>query len=204
MKRIVFMGRVIRKIISWKIAVEYEMAVIEFWSFLNNAWRENMRKIWLLLFSILALVSLSCSDLSFLAPTPAPVPTSTSTQTATPVPSFTPSPSMTPKPPTSTPDIVSLLLPSGTPVEMWNGIPIMPGAIAGEATAEGYTFSIREDTEAIQAFYGRELTRQGYDLFATGEGDEKNILLLMFMQGTEFVTISIMPGGDLMIVLIIA
>jgi hypothetical protein len=170
-------------------------------------WKEEKnqrRKIMTRNLALLLVLSFFVASCSTFVPAPTPTPT----QTATPVPTETPVPTATststPKPTlTATLDVISALLPSGTPVSEWNGVPIMPGAIAGEVGAEGYTFSIQADTKTIQEFYEWELAKQGFALFITGEGDEKNIQLLMFMKGSEFVTISIMPVDDLMIVLIL-
>lgn len=156
--------------------------------------------------ALLLALSLFVASCSTFAPAPTATPTSTATliPTDTPVPTATSTSTPTPKPTlTATLDVVKSLLPSGTPVSEWNGVPIMPGAIAGEVGAEGYTFSIQADTETIQEFYERELARRGFALFVTGKGAEKNIKLLMFMKGSEIITISIMPMDDLMVVLIL-
>jgi len=152
-------------------------------------------------FTVLVFFSLLMTSCAAFAPSP----TSTLTQTATLVPTETPTPTstLTPLPPTETPDIVAAMLPSGIPDKEWNGIPIMPGAINGEGDDKGYTFTIHATSEEIQQYYQTELTKQGANLFATGEGNEKGTVLLIFMMGTDVVSISIIPHDDLMLVLIV-
>lgn len=55
-------------------------------------------------------------------------------------------------------------LPSGTPLADWNGIPIMPGALAGETVDGGYQFTIQASIDEITSFYETELSNLGYEL----------------------------------------
>lgn len=55
-------------------------------------------------------------------------------------------------------------LPSGTPLTDWNGIPIMPGALAGESVDGGYQFTIAADLVDITAFYETELSDLGFEV----------------------------------------
>lgn len=55
-------------------------------------------------------------------------------------------------------------LPAGTPQAEWNGIPIMPGALAGETVEGTYQFTIAADFDAIKSFYETELSKLGYEL----------------------------------------
>jgi hypothetical protein len=57
-----------------------------------------------------------------------------------------------------------VVLPSGTSLADWNGIPVMPGAIGGEVAADGYQFTTRADLDAITGFYETELSNLGFDL----------------------------------------
>jgi len=135
----------------------------------------------------------------------APEPTATPTQTATPIPTETPLPTSTstPVPPTATVDVISALMPSGTPDSEWNDIPIMPEAINGEGDDKGYRFTIVATSEEVQAFYERELSKQSFNLFAVGEGKEKNSVLLFFMKASETILISIIPADDVMLIMIV-
>jgi len=45
------------------------------------------------------------------------------------------------------------VLPSGTPLAVWQGIPIMPSAISGETTADVYQFTIRTSVDEVANYY---------------------------------------------------
>lgn len=153
---------------------------------------------------VLSLIVAACSTF-------APVPTSTPTQTATLVPTSTfaptstntPAPTFTRRPPTETPDVIAALLPLGLPEKEWNGIPVMPNAINGDGDSKSYTFTIKASRKDIEKFYEKELAKQGFNLFAVGEGNEKNTVLMFFMKDTETISVSIFPKDDLMIVMIV-
>lgn len=149
---------------------------------------------------MLSLVIASCSTFAPV-PTATPIPTATMTPTETPLPTATST--STPKPPTPTVDVVSALLPSGKPASEWKGISIMPDAINGDGDDKGYSFTIKADSETIRAFYETELAKQGYTLFATGEGSGKETVLMIFMKGADMITIAVIPSDDLMIVTIV-
>jgi len=55
-------------------------------------------------------------------------------------------------------------LPVGTPLADWNGIPIMPGAIAGDEAGGAYQFTITASLDEITSFYQTELSNLGYEL----------------------------------------
>ena len=156
--------------------------------------------------ALLLVESLFVASCSTFAPAPPPPPTSTATPvpTDTPVPTATSTSTPKPKPTlTATLDVVSVILPVGTPISEWKGIPIMPGAINGGGDEKGYTFTIKTNAESIQAFYETELGKMGFNLFAVGEDTGNDSIMLMFMKGSELVSISIIPSGDLMLVLIV-
>ena len=165
-----------------------------------------------IILTVLVVVLTACNALSA-KPTETPVPTATSlpTLTSTPeptttptlIPTETPEPTFTPTtrptatriPPTETASVPGLPMPSGTPVAIWEGFPIMPNAIAGEAEGNNYTFTIMASADEVQEFYETELAELGWNLFATGQG-ETDTLLLMFMKGTNILTVSIIPQPD--------
>ncbi len=141
--------------------------------------------------------------------TPTLTPTGTPTSTITPTSTDTPRPTRTPLPPTPTDEPFTLPLPSGDPVSEWKGIPIMPGALAGEESNAGgkanYTFTITGDVQTVQDYYTTELTKLGWSAFATGQG-ESGLALLIFMKGTDLLTLSIIVADEdagLILVLII-
>jgi hypothetical protein len=72
-----------------------------------------------------------------------------------------------------------------TPLAEWNGIPIMPGAIAGRINDDGtYEFTTAADFEEITSYYETELSNLGFEVeLQTNE----------FMKGVGALTIS--KGG---------
>lgn len=120
--------------------------------------------------------------------------TATPTLTDTPKPSITPTPTDTPIPPTETPNALGIRLPAGEPLSEWKGIPIMPGAIAGEESTEGapsYSFTVNAETSAVTGFYNRELAKLGWRAAAVGTGPTGNLLAL-FMKGSDVLSVSVL------------
>lgn len=151
--------------------------------------------------AFITLLITACSALS-------PVPTPTPTHTFTPIPSDTPLPTLTstatntPQP-TQTEDVLSSLRPVGTPQSAWKGIPIMPGALAGSADDDSYNFTIQATADEIQSYYESELSKSSWTLMASGAGDTGALMLIFNNGAPPLMTISIIPDGDLMIVLIV-
>ena len=153
---------------------------------------------------VLLIMLASCSSFAP-KPTETPIPTETSSPipTDTPLPTPTDIPTETPVPPTETPDAPDLKMPSGEPDSEWEGIPVMPNAIAGEGDKKGYSFTIDASVDEIQAFYEKELAKLGWNMFANGEGDNGS-LLLIFLKDTATLSLSIIPQPDgIMYVLIV-
>jgi len=161
------------------------------------------------LIALLIALSLCVTSCSVFAPAPTATPTQTATPTPTETPlptaTFTPKPTSTPKPPTSTPtpQLLSALVSSLTPVSDWNGVPIMPNAITGSGDDKGYSYTVDAEPAEIRAFYESALSAMGYSLFATGEGSGGETVMLIFMKGADMITISIIPSDGLIIVLIV-
>ncbi|MBI5935876.1 MAG: hypothetical protein HY867_19395 [Chloroflexi bacterium] len=123
--------------------------------------------------------------------------------TATNTPTPTNTPTKTPVPPTETPSVPVLPIPSGKPVSEWEDIPIMPNAIAGQGDSKGYSFTIKASSDEIQQFYEKELGKLGWNVFASGQGTT-SVILLFFMKDTSVLTVSILPQPDgIMLVLIV-
>jgi hypothetical protein len=115
--------------------------------------------------------------------------------TATNTPEPTNTPTKTPVPPTETPSAPVLPMPSGKPASEWEGIPIMPNAIAGQGDDQGYSFTINASSDEIQQFYEKELGKLGWNVFASGQGTTSAVLLI-FMKDTIMLTVSILPQPD--------
>ena len=99
--------------------------------------------------------------------------------------------------PTSTP-LPSMLTPDA--VSEWNGIPIMPDAIAGDGDAESYVFTVKATSQQVQDYYQAELGKLGWQLLATGEGEAS---LSFVNNASETLTVSIITKGDEVLVLLV-
>ena len=128
---------------------------------------------------------------TLIPPTTTPVPTATNTA----VPSDTPQPTFTPTP---APEIISgperprfLAIPARNKlVEIWEGIPIMPEAIAGYEEYGGFYFSVEKTVTEVRQYYQQELSKSGWNLFAVGEAEDGDIKLI-FQNGVDQVTITV-------------
>jgi hypothetical protein len=147
---------------------------------------------------MLAGAMLACSSLGLIVPTGTPFPTATATRPLT----LEVFPTDTQQPATETPDIIASLIPAGTPAQQWKGIPIMPGALAGEGDDRGYQFTIRATPEHVKEFYTTGLEKLGWQLWARGEGKTFTVMLI-FMRGNENLSITMIPKGDLMLVMLV-
>jgi hypothetical protein len=87
-------------------------------------------------------------------------------------------------------------LPSGTPLADWNGIPIMPGAISGEATSDGYQFTTQAGLDEITSFYETALANLGFELELTVD-ENAGYAILDFHKGDTNGLVAIAPLGDL-------
>jgi hypothetical protein len=93
-------------------------------------------------------------------------------------------------------------MPTGEPAESWKGIPIMPGAVSGGDDGMRYIFTIRATTEEIQAYYERELMKQGASQLHSGRISETDAFLIACSLGDESITILILPYEGLMLVIL--
>jgi hypothetical protein len=130
------------------------------------------------------------------------IPTSTFTALPTITATVTQMLTLTPLPPSETPDAVSGLVPEGQPASDWNGIPIMPGAIAGEGDAEGYVFTIKATPQHVQEYYQLELGKLGWQPFAQSDG-ESSLMLIFVNSASETLTLSILSKDDEVLVLLV-
>jgi len=152
---------------------------------------------------ILVAGTLACSSL--IKPTPTLTPTSTFTFTPSPIPTVTAS--MMPAPtdtaiPTEPANVIAGLVPVGEPESEWNGIPIMPGAIAGDGDTGAYRSMIKASQDEIQEYYERELRKLGWSLLATGQGDT-GVVILIFTGDSGTLSVSLIEHDDEYIVMIV-
>ena len=98
--------------------------------------------------------------------------------------------------PSSIPGIENYFDPTGTPVEEWNGIPIMSQATAGEEFGEStYSFTAPVTATDVQTFYSQNMEELGWtSAFSFPVSDEGGIL--SFQKDDEFVIITITPDQD--------
>lgn len=147
---------------------------------------------WIIL--ITTLLACRASVLTKLYPTETPSPTLTQTPTATAT--STSTPTETPIPPTETPS-QTLLMPKGTPLASWGGIPVMPEALAGEENNGGYMYLLEASVEEVVAFYKQQLAELGWAEFASGHA-ETGAVMLIFQKGTDLLTVSAIPVSESM------
>ncbi len=83
---------------------------------------------------------------------------------------------------------------AGTPVAEWRGVPIMPGAVSGGETDDGYQFSTQASVDETVHFYKDALAELGYSLSMTGE--ESGITFLIFARDSTTVVVGIQPAAE--------
>ena len=93
--------------------------------------------------------------------------------------------------PSMIPDVASYFDPTGTPVDEWNGIPVMPAATAGEEFSEStYSYTVPSSTTDVQTFYTQKMEELGwtssFSFPVSGEGG-----ILVFQKENELATITI-------------
>ncbi len=141
----------------------------------------------IMILSVLFIALASCNTFAS-KPTETPAPTKISLPTSTNTPEST-------NTPTETVSAPVLPMPSGKPSSEWEGIPVMPNAIAGEGDSKGYSFTINASLDEIQKFYETELTKLRWNMFASGEGTT-GASLLIFMKDADTLSVSIIPQPD--------
>ncbi|HEU4745735.1 MAG TPA: hypothetical protein VFS61_10885 [Anaerolineales bacterium] len=92
--------------------------------------------------------------------------------------------------------------PAGQPAAAWNGIPIMPGAIAGEGDEEGYVFTLKATSQQVQEYYQLELGKLGWQLFAQ-ENSDGSLLLSYMDSNAATLTVSILSKDEEVLVLLV-
>ena len=86
-------------------------------------------------------------------------------------------------------------MPTGKPAKSWEGIPVMPSALAGDGDNKGYSFTVKAASDEVQNFYTKEMSKLGWNMFASGQGTTSTVLLI-FMKGTDTASVSIIPQTD--------
>jgi hypothetical protein len=99
-------------------------------------------------------------------------------------------------------DFGNLFDPQGTPVQEWNGIPIMPQAIAGQEFSENNSYSFKATVTAkeVQDFYNGELTALGWTQpFSFPVEAEGGILTFQKDNSTLLITITVSEGSTVVL-----
>jgi hypothetical protein len=167
------------------------------------------RRIWFVTSLVLLTTSIACrmAGASRATTTPQLLPA-----TATIQPSLSATPTRLPaiateSPPLTTPMLeatptIELPTPQGTPVSSWNAIPIMPGAIAGEAEDKRYRYTIQVSPQQVQEFYKVEMPKIGWYALVEGEGNPGSILMI-FQKDKKTISITILSTGGLTTVILV-
>ena len=131
------------------------------------------------------------------------------TETSEPTPSYTPPATATFEPtsvpitatplPGTPPATPTISLPADAPLKLWNGLPIIPGAITGEELDDRYRFMLTAKVEDVRKFYKTELPKLGWEFVADGTG-ENSAPVTMFKKGDSFLSISLEVFGEIIIV----
>jgi hypothetical protein len=95
-------------------------------------------------------------------------------------------------------DIGNMFDPQGTPVQEWNGIPIMPQATAGQdfSANSSYSFKFTGTTQEVQDFYNEQMTPLGWSQpFSFPVEAEGGILTFQKENTTLLITITASEGS---------
>jgi hypothetical protein len=95
-------------------------------------------------------------------------------------------------------NIGNMFDPQGTPVQDWNGIPIMPQAAAGQefSANSSYSFRFTGTTQEVQDFYNEQLTALGWSQpFSFPVEAEGGILTFQKDATTLLITITASEGS---------
>lgn len=101
------------------------------------------------------------------------------------------------------PDFENLFNPQGTPVQEWQGVPVMSQATAGQEFSENNTYSFKANVtvQDVQNFYKEQLTAQGwsqpFDFPLEAEGG-----LMVFQKDDSTLTITITSSEGSVVVLL--
>jgi hypothetical protein len=104
------------------------------------------------------------------------------------------------------PDFGSYFNPEGTPVSVWNDIPIMPQATAGEefSDTETYSFKVNATVEEARTFYDTQLPTLGWTSFFNIPADA-NGSIQVFQKEESALTITIVESvGSVVLILTLA
>lgn len=90
-------------------------------------------------------------------------------------------------------DIGNMLDPQGVPVAVWNEIPVMPQAVAGEEIQGMYSFKAAVTAEEAAAFYAAQLPPLGWNEEFSMPAE---MPVLFYTRGAQSLTITVTPAED--------
>jgi len=98
--------------------------------------------------------------------------------------------------PSAIPEFGQYFDPQGTPVDPWNGIPVMPQATTGEEFSENiYSYTVPASATDVQQFYNQQMEGLGWESpFGFQVSQDGGIMF--FQKETEFVTITVAPDQN--------
>ena len=75
-------------------------------------------------------------------------------------------------------------LPTGTPADTWNEIPVMPGALTGgDRAGGGYAFTIQTGEAEVIVYYDKELANRGWSIYARGSTKDERFTTIFSISG---------------------
>ena len=143
--------------------------------------KNSKRRLTLILLVLgISMAVLSCNTPSVFQPnTPTPTipPTFTASPTVTPSPTPTKTPTQIPTR-TPTPEPAESM-PSGTPVSIWNNIPILPDALAGEGLPEDhyYRYITNTSQEKVLDYYLQQLPLHNWEIDWVSPNDKGGYII---------------------------
>lgn len=104
--------------------------------------------------------------------------------------------------PSAMPDIpANIFDPQSPPLAEWNGIPVMPQAIAGDESEGIYAYKVAVTAQEIQDYYKLELPKLGWE--ESFSMPMQGTAILLYTKGDQVLSITIMPiEGSATIVMI--
>jgi hypothetical protein len=98
-------------------------------------------------------------------------------------------------PSSPTPPHSDILNPVGAPLAEWEGIPIMPQAIAGQKYLDGsYSYTISASMDEAQKFYLQEMAARGWRSIDGGFVVKGDGFVAIFEKDINVANITIRPG----------
>jgi hypothetical protein len=104
---------------------------------------------------------------------------------------------------TAMPNVENVFNPQGSPVQEWNGVPIMPQATVGQEFTEkgAYSFKVPVPMKDVQDFYAGKLPALGWAQ-PYQVPSEEDAGLMIFQKGNAFLTIAITSSEDACVVIL--